>query len=283
MLLSLAASLLIATTAAAQTSEVVIALASEVAVDDDIVRLEQIAKLSGGTADARRRLAKLDVAELKLFAQQTTVSASQVKFRLVLAGFDAKHIRLTGAKQTIVTESDEPLTRRKVLASAESALRQKYPGELAKVSLLPAREFVVPLVDVRLNDRVQLDGKVVAWAPRASKARVDVAVIVNGKTRSVVPVAFEVAPRETIATVGAKEVGVVPTANVVPAEDPLEILIKNRDLVKIVARIGTARIEAGGEAMEDGRLGAAIRVRNTESNRVVSGRVEARGIVVVDN
>lgn len=265
-----------------EKSAVVVALFPEAAVDDGLVYLDQIAKLSGGTPELRRRIAKLDIAELKLFAERTTVPANQVKFRLLLAGIESKQFRLTGAKQTIVTEIDEPITLRKVLASAEWALRQKYPGETTKVTITPAKGVILPLIDVRANDRVQFEGKVNSAAPKAGKARVDVAIIVNGKTREVVPVHLDITLGDAFAKAGSRDFGILPSGSTVPASDPLEVIIKNRDLVKIVAQIGAARIEARGEAMEDGKRGQAIRVRNTESNRVVSGRVEESGTVIVE-
>jgi flagella basal body P-ring formation protein FlgA len=204
-----------------------------------------------------------------------------VKFRLVLAGVDAKQFRLTGAKQTIVTEIDEPITLRKVLASAEWALRQKHPGDTAKLTIAPAGGLALPLVDMRAKDRVQFEGKVSSWNARTGKARVDVSIVVNGKTRNVVVVHLDSVRMDAVA--GPKDLGVIPAGKFNPTLDAADIVVKNRDLVRIVARIGAARIEAGGEAMEDGSVGATIRVRNTESNRVVLGRVEARGLVAVDN
>jgi flagella basal body P-ring formation protein FlgA len=52
--------------------------------------------------------------------------------------------------------------------------------------------------------------------------------------------------------------------------------------VKIVAVIGSVRVEAVGEAQQDGKMGQVIRVRNVESNRIVSGRVEASGVVTAE-
>ncbi len=52
--------------------------------------------------------------------------------------------------------------------------------------------------------------------------------------------------------------------------------------MKIVAILGAARVEAMGEAQQDGKIGQIIRVRNVESNRIVHGRIEASGIVTVE-
>ena len=44
------------------------------------------------------------------------------------------------------------------------------------------------------------------------------------------------------------------------------ILIKRRDQVKMVARVGSLSVTATGEAIQEGRLGETIRVRNIDSN-----------------
>src|SRR5438105_1859879 len=63
-----------------------IVLLSEAVVDDSLVTLEQIARLNGGPEALRKRLGRLDVAEFKLGAAQTTVLSDHVRFRLLLAG-----------------------------------------------------------------------------------------------------------------------------------------------------------------------------------------------------
>jgi flagellar basal body P-ring formation protein FlgA len=64
------------------------------------------------------------------------------------------------------------------------------------------------------------------------------------------------------------------------AEDP--ILVKNRDTVKLIAIVGSLRITSMGEAMQDGRDGQLIQVRNLESSRVIKGRVSGPGMVEVE-
>src|SRR5207244_1811948 len=84
---------------------VTVVLFAQAAVDDVLVTLEQIAKLSGGPESVRQRLAKLDIAEFKLGAAHMTVLSDQVRFRLLLAGLEASAFRLQGARRTNVVES----------------------------------------------------------------------------------------------------------------------------------------------------------------------------------
>jgi len=262
---------------------VVILLVPEVTVEDSIVQLDQIARISGGSAILRQRIAKLDVAELRLGADRVAVSSEQVHFRLLLANIDASRFRISGAKRTVVVESDEPVTLRKIVGMAEGALRQRYPGDASSISLAPAKGIIMPLIEARPTDRLQFQAKARTPVPAAGKAYVDVWILVNGMTREVVTVPFEItAPDARPQMSGIDLKSLRPTVETLGVLEKQEVLIKARDNVKIIARVGTARIEATGEAQQDGKLGEVIRVRNLESSRVIHGRVEARGIVLVE-
>lgn len=63
----------------------------------------------------------------------------------------------------------------------------------------------------------------------------------------------------------------------VSAEDP--ILVKQQGLVKLVAKLGPIQIVADCEALQDGRKGQLIRVRNIDSRNIVVGRVVDRSLV----
>jgi hypothetical protein len=70
------------------------------------------------------------------------------------------------------------------------------------------------------------------------------------------------------------------SATTVPKEQPT--LVKARDMVRLLARVGSFRVTALGEAQQDGRAGQLIRVRNVDSNRIISGRVVDQRVVEVD-
>ena len=65
-------------------------------------------------------------------------------------------------------------------------------------------------------------------------------------------------------------------------EDDSPILIKPRDAVRLIARKKSLTVVVPvAEALQEGREGQLIRVRNPESNRIVTGRVVGRGEVEV--
>ncbi len=60
------------------------------------------------------------------------------------------------------------------------------------------------------------------------------------------------------------------------------ILVRQRDLVKVTARVGSLRVTALAEAEQDGRAGDRVRVRNVDSRKELVGRVVGRGLVEVE-
>ena len=170
---------------------VTIVLIPQATVDDTLVSLQQIARVAGGPVSLRKRLEKLDVADFRLEARHQVITSEQVRFRLLLAGIPEKSFRLEGARRSVVVESDETMGLRKVLGCASEALRQRNGDGI----LTPRRGIYVPALDVGPTDRLHLEARVKS-APPAGTARVDVSLQVNGKTREVVQVMFDIAERE---------------------------------------------------------------------------------------
>jgi flagella basal body P-ring formation protein FlgA len=64
---------------------------------------------------------------------------------------------------------------------------------------------------------------------------------------------------------------------------PRPVLVKQREMVRLVARIGSLQVTAVGEALQDGCAGDPIRVRNVDSKTILLGRVVERSVVEVGN
>lgn len=60
------------------------------------------------------------------------------------------------------------------------------------------------------------------------------------------------------------------------------VLVKCREVVHMVTYVGELKVVTRGEALEDGRAGQLIRLRNVDSSRMVRGRVVDRASVEVD-
>ncbi len=67
-----------------------------------------------------------------------------------------------------------------------------------------------------------------------------------------------------------------------PVREADIVLIKPRDIVRMVARKGSlTAVVPAGEALQQGRLGELIRLRNPQSKKIVIGRVVSRGEVEI--
>ena len=60
------------------------------------------------------------------------------------------------------------------------------------------------------------------------------------------------------------------------------VLVKNRDVVRLLARVGPLQVTTTGQALQDGRAGQLIGVLNLDSKKTVFGRVMGRSTVKVD-
>lgn len=59
-------------------------------------------------------------------------------------------------------------------------------------------------------------------------------------------------------------------------------LVKNHQQVRMVVRLGSLRVTAVGEALQDGQSGQLVRIRNIDSKKIVSGKVIGEGVVEVE-
>jgi flagella basal body P-ring formation protein FlgA len=70
-------------------------------------------------------------------------------------------------------------------------------------------------------------------------------------------------------------------ADIEAAELEKQVLVKQGDVVKMIARTGGLQLSTTGEALQEGPAGKMIRVRNVDSKMVVTGRVIDRSTVEV--
>jgi flagella basal body P-ring formation protein FlgA len=65
-------------------------------------------------------------------------------------------------------------------------------------------------------------------------------------------------------------------------EDVAQPIVKSRQPVRIITRVGGLVVSAKGETLQEGAKGQLIRVKNVDSKAVVSARVVEKGLVEVD-
>ncbi len=264
----------------------VITLLPTVSVDDRVVYLDQIAKITGGTGQARMRTGRLDVAVFAIFDDEAIITAEQVRFRMALAGLAARDVRIEGSPRVVVTESRRPLSSRHILAHAYIELMRRLGTEAATVAIEVNHDIVVPQIKVRDTDKVTYHARLSTPPKRSGKTRVDVAIAVNGTMREIIPLLLETSPLQSVAVLESQPATPIrlTSGNLslpAPREPGPEMLVRNRDRVRLMVHIANTKIETPAEALEDGTLGAFIRVRNLTTNETRSARIEGAGIVVI--
>lgn len=153
--------------------------------------------------------------------------------------------------------------------------------DLALYARSERRQAVPVVLDVKAYQRVAVCTRRVERGGTLSDANV------LFDRRAVQGLSSYVTPGESLLGKRARHVlqpGQVLTAHdVESAAQESPVLIKQRELVKLVAKLGPLQVTTMAEALQEGRDGQWIRVRNVDSKKVVVGRVVARAIVEVDH
>ena len=277
----------LAVAAAARAADpVTVELAGTATVGKSVVTVGDVALVSGGDADARARVARIDLAELKAREPGVTVGRRAVEYRLVLAGFEPAAVRVTGAERAAVTVARRAVTLEEVTAAARAEVLRPFTNPAEAVAVELAVPVVVKLPDVPADERAVITARPRGRPGATGRVQVDMAVAVGGETLLSFAVHLEVRP------VGRPGAAVVPAGGVVPPV-PLvatggtqfasaELLIRPRQRVEMRVTSGGLTVTAAGEAQQAGKLGQIILVQNVDSKKTVSARVTGPGTVEVD-
>lgn len=243
-------------------------------------------------------------------------------FRLQLAGIPASAYRLEGPRYVRVNRPVGEGLEAKIAAVARQALQEKLAGqsedvriELAQgVSLPPlsadgadihleaeVRSSVTPpcrvgvevVIYVRGARRngviVYLDVKILQPVPVAV-CRIDIGEAFGPDNVRLERLAVDNTQRATVTAAGLfgrrarRPVSAGRPIQLADIETdmPAAIVIHANDLVHLITNVGPLQVKTRGEAMQSGRVGQTIQVRNLDSKAAVTGRVVDRSTVEVE-
>jgi len=277
----LATLVLLAAAATARPADpVVVDLPTRAVVRAAVVTVGDVARLDGGDPATRALIAGLDVAELRPRDPAVVVTRRVVEFRLRLAGIDPAAVAFAGAERVVVTLARRPVTPQEVLAAARAELLRRLPWPADAVTVEPTQAVAVRLPEVPAGETV-----VVAAVPHGPKVglgrvQMDVTISAGGETLLALATVFEVKAARP-ADPAVVPATVVPAAGVVPAAK-VDLLVRPRQRVSMVVRLGAVNVTAVGEAQQGGALGQTIPVQNVDSKKVVTARVTGPGAVEVE-
>lgn len=267
--------LLLVTTATTSAGEpVVVTLGDSATPPAAEVTVGHVATLTGGNAKARAKMAALDLTDRRAGA---SVSRKQVGYRLRLAGFAEDEFVLAGADKVTIGVPRRVITVDEAVAVAKAELGRLLGTAADERAITLAQPVLVKLPEVTDDDRVDISAVPHAARVRPGRTQMDVTVKVNGTAKLTFPVVLTdgspAAAPTAAATTGVMPAGGVPTkaAGIQFAADA--VLVRALQPVRMVVNTDGLRLEAVGEAMQDGKVGQQIRVRNPSSNKVVTGTV----------
>ena len=286
-------------------------------VDGDEVRLSDIAGLTGGAAKARKNMGTTVVATAPKPGQTRFLGIDYIRIRLRQAGIDTSAMTFKGPRDVRIARRGVNLPAGRIKQAVEAAIRGHMPWRQEDVTIsgitfdetiqLPTGKLAYRVLPKRNEDflgrtivalHLFIDGEPVRklWVNATISVVADVVTVVNplGKHQHIEQADLTVERRD-LAGLSADTVrriedalgnrttrmiypGTVLKASMI-ASPPL---VRRGDIVRILATTGTMTITATGMAKQQGRKGDAVRVKNTDSNRVITARVSGPGTVVVD-
>jgi flagella basal body P-ring formation protein FlgA len=288
-------------------------LPREVNVNDKSLTLGRISIIQGSESLAARA-GEIPLGRISVPGQKIVLDRPMILSRLACSGIPASKVTLTGSEKITVTQQNRTISSSEFVSLADSLLEKNMLGNTA-CKWNPIREpkdFVVPAgsEDIKFSPRLVQTGV-------KNQARVEIAVLSGSSKIGLRQVTFALTYecRQAVTKVdipaggvfGPENIkiekiqsddpepvdwkppyglvakrplpaGTVLVANMLESLDPPVILKRNQNVIIRIERPGFL-ITAIGIALQDGRAGDYIKVRNTDSQRIILAKIKEDGSV----
>jgi flagella basal body P-ring formation protein FlgA len=221
------------------------------------ISVQDIATLEGGDPSLRGQIARLDLADPLHPGESASISANQVRFRIRIANIALSRFRIDGARQTEVSAGTSSLP-----AAPVQQVRYEMPAKGNPSQWVAVSMGRIPRGEMLSFDNIRFDHRSVAGVPNYLTSTNGV---IGKKCKRLI------LPGQILTAADVEDM---------VADNP--VLVKPRELIKIVARVGSMKLTALGEALQEGRAGQFIRVQNLSSKNIVLGRVTDYSVVEVE-
>lgn len=291
-------------------------LPREVTIKDDIISLGEVSIIRGDPCEGglQAKASKIPLGRISVPGQEIVIERSMILSRLACSGVPVSQVTLTGAEEITIKREHKIIKSSEFVELADEFLKKNPPsGSVCEWEAIRAPK---DLVVSEKSTEIKL---VPAFAKDAAKnqAKVEIAVVQNGKTVGKYEVTFLLKYKchkvVTLVDIPAGEVissrnikvendisnqpepvdwkppygliakrplaaKTVLQANMVGPVKP-EIIIERNQNVVIRIESPLLVVTAMGKAMQDGREGEYIKVRNQDSQRIVLAKVREDGTV----
>lgn len=284
-------------------------------VDGPVVRLADVAKLSGFAEDARARFASIELGRAPAPGVGQLLPEAYVVGKLRDAGV-GPGVRLDVPRRVEITRKGRTIRGDALAKQVRDAVRQAMPHDprdVAELSVPRLSDLTIPAgsrLDIRFAAGERFVGPTVAEivvadhgeTVRAQKVTVRVDPFVRAwGVREELPRDHRLSPADLVAlrlpgasvprdaitdpqhVDGAKvRRPIKPGEPIRGAWVEVPPLVKRGDRVRMIARRGGLEITASGEALDAAGRGESVRVKNPSSMKIVSGRVIGPGTVEME-
>jgi len=288
-------------------------LPREVTVKDSNLSLGQVSIIQGGEPLAAKA-GEVALGRISVPGQQIVIDRPMILSRLACNGIPTSKVTITGAEKTTVKQQNQTVSSSEFVSLANSFLEKNHPDDSArKWNLIhKPKDFVVSAEnkDIRFSPRLVQTGV-------KNQARVEITILSGSTKIGVRQVTFELIyeHQQAVTTVDIPAGAAISPENIkiekVPSNDPepvnwkppyglvakrripactvlvpnmLEsldapiILKRNQNVVIRIEKPGFL-ITAMGITMQDGKAGDYIKIRNTDSQRIILARINEDGTV----
>ena len=289
---------------------VVVAVPSEIRVDGAQLTLGELAEITGEEEERIAVLRQIKLGSAPAPGSSLVLSRDMLGVRLAASGVDLSGITWQVPDSITIISDGQVVSRQLLVGKAIDSIQSlsgvpKGSPDLTITLEGNPQDIVVPKgkadITISLPSGIRYTGVTTAQA----------VISVNGKLAAKIPLRFDVKLYRQVVVaarpLGIKEVltadalryermdvgrlsggyytqldklaglavrrAVTPGTPITDLMLEKPVIIKRGKTVSIVARIGDLEVSAAGQAMQDGVEGQFIRVKNTSSGRMVSGKV----------
>lgn len=286
-------------------------------VDQESVRLSDIATLTGASASLLAPLGATVVARSPQPGQTRFVGIDYIRIRLKQAGLDTAAMTFEGPQDVQISRRATTLPTQHIQRAVEMAIRDRMPWKnenvtISNISLdetvqLPVGRLTYQIVPSRNEDylgrtmlalHLFVDGEPVRkiWVNATVSVMADVVTVIRplGKHAIVARADLSIERRnledlssDTVSRIedalGNRTTQMIYPQTVLQSSMiALPPVVRKGDIVKIIANTGSMTITATGMVKQQGCKGEMVRVVNTDSNRIITARVTGPGAVEVE-
>ncbi len=287
-------------------------LLRKVTIQSDIVKLGEVTIVRADEPLASH-VSEIPLGKISVPGQEVVLDRPMILSRLASNGIRSLDVTLTGAEEVVVTKKDIVITGKEIAESARQLLGRLTPARAVceyNIMRVPRDMVLAPVEEVKLVPQLidEINGsmarvRVIAVAGDEILAQREVRFQLKYKSRRMVTL-MDI-PANSVLYPGNAKVetfissypepsnwepmyGMV-TKRKIPAFTVIkttmvsspeqQITIKRNSNVVIQIKTGLMTITASGRAVEQGKTGDIIKVKNVDSQRIVLTRVKEDGTV----